>query len=678
MAIERMKSVWLFASHGEARETLDRLAAMGLSHLSDCGLAGTEDWEALGIERIYPEVGDVERRVQLLRETLDALAAFSKSSREFLENFIPTPIEVRESEVRRSLSETDIEAMHKEASEANRRHAALAAELQKAEKRLKPLEVIAGLKLTLPGVRALRRTAALVGLMPTPQFARLQASRRLPEASVVSAAERLGRQALVQTACSADERDATLAVLREFQFELIEPEEQTVALDEYVCLRRNEVKRLREEVERAEDNLKRMAEQKRGDVEMVLGYWEERLNITNAASLLAESKRVTILKGYVRDRDLADFQGRVAAELPNAAILVRDPQPDEPVPVSLRNSNFFAPAQFLVTMFGMPNYFTFDPTRFIFFNFLLFFGFCFGDAIYGSILFALGLLLARKYRSYSNIRHFFTLLAYAGVSAFIVGVLTGAWAADLLSAAYLSENNLLVRMRETLMVVDMVEKSLLTLCVALMLGVANQLFSVVCLMLKNFKRGNPWAAIFDGGFWLLFLPGLVLLVCKLFVALPSWLLTTALVMMAIGALGLVLTQGRAQETLIGKAIVGILSLYGIVGTYGATTFIGDTLSYSRLLALGLTTTIVGISFNLIAGLTKGIPYVGFVMFVFLLIFGHVLNFFISILGAFVHSVRLMFVEFFSKFYEGDAPTFAPLGTWRGRIRVTDAATVWAD
>jgi len=106
---------------------------------------------------------------------------------------------------------------------------------------------------------------------------------------------------------------------------------------------------------------------------------------------------------------------------------------------------------------------------------------------------------------------------------------------------------------------------------------------------------------------------------------------------------------------------GLVSLYGIMGSYGITAFVGDTLSYCRLLALGLTTSIVAMAFNLLAGMLKGIPYVGMILFLLLLIIGHTFNFAISVLGAFVHSMRLIYVEFFGRFYEAGSRPFQPLG-----------------
>jgi len=133
-----------------------------------------------------------------------------------------------------------------------------------------------------------------------------------------------------------------------------------------------------------------------------------------------------------------------------------------------------------------------------------------------------------------------------------------------------------------------------------------------------------------------------------------------IVMFAGGALGLILTQGRSAPGIGGKIFGGVMSLYGIVGTYGLTAFIGDTMSYSRLLALGLTTSIVAYSFNLMAGLLRPIPYVGIVLFIVVVVIGHLFNFTISVLGAFVHSMRLIFVEFFGRFYEGGGRPFKPL------------------
>ena len=126
MAIERMKSVLLFAPHGRARDLLDHLAGIGLSHISDCGPAGAEHWEKLGIARVYPDAADIEQRVRLLREILETFNTYHRTSRQFLENFITTPVEVRSEEVHRALAELDIEQMHTDVKSQERHHDTLA------------------------------------------------------------------------------------------------------------------------------------------------------------------------------------------------------------------------------------------------------------------------------------------------------------------------------------------------------------------------------------------------------------------------------------------------------------------------------------------------------------------------------------------------------------------------
>jgi V/A-type H+-transporting ATPase subunit I len=677
VAIERMKIIWLFDPRAGERELLDRLAAMGLSHVTRPDLPPEAQHERLGVRRVYPDLGDLERRVQLLRDTLDVLARFSKTSRDFFQNFIATPVEVTSEEVRAALKGLDEAALHHEARDLDRCYAALSGSLERAREARKALSPMAGLEFAVPGEDAGKWTRGWAGQIGVDPLHRLLMGEKLPESCVISEEGRIGRTRVVQAAALEEDAEGVLAALREHGFEPLEPEKKTLPFSEYYARRHAEVKRVAAELAGVDERLRAFAAANRRRVEVALGYWEERLNIAGAAAMLARSRRLTMFKGYVRERELAAFQDRVAKELPEAVVLVREPEPaKEEVPVSLRNPKFFRPASFLVSMFGLPKYTTFDPTPVIFFSFLLFFGCCFGDVLYGIFLVAFGVALSRKYRGYPGLRDFFMLLAYAGVPTIIVGALTGAWAGDLLQM--LSEGNPIRRLSEMLTVADPVSKVLTLLVLVLFIGIANQMLALVMLMVKNIKAGDWVAAIFDSAFWLLLLPGFTILVAGTFVKLAPALQQIGWGMCIAGAVGLVLTQGRAEKSLIGKIGIGIVSLYGIVGTYGITSYIGDTLSYSRLLALGLTTGIVALSFNMIAKMSGDIPYVGPVFLVLVLLLGHALNFVVSILGGFVHSARLTFVEFFGRFYDGGATPFRPLGGWHGRIRVTDRETVWPE
>jgi V/A-type H+-transporting ATPase subunit I len=121
-----------------------------------------------------------------------------------------------------------------------------------------------------------------------------------------------------------------------------------------------------------------------------------------------------------------------------------------------------------------------------------------------------------------------------------------------------------------------------------------------------------------------------------------------------GALVLVATQGRTKTGIAGKLFSGILSLYNVTG------YLGDVLSYSRLLALGLGSAAVGMVINLLAKLVAGTPYVGILLAVLIFVLGHLFSIAVNLLGAFIHSLRLQYVEFFGKFYDANGRDFAPL------------------
>ena len=107
------------------------------------------------------------------------------------------------------------------------------------------------------------------------------------------------------------------------------------------------------------------------------------------------------------------------------------------------------------------------------------------------------------------------------------------------------------------------------------------------------------------------------------------------------------------------SVVILLKANGIIGLFDLTGFFGDVVSYSRILALGLATGGIAMTMNLLAGLVWGTPYVGFILAGIIFLVGQVFSFAMNTLGAFVHGLRLHYVEFFSKFYEGGGRKFEP-------------------
>lgn len=427
--------------------------------------------------------------------------------------------------------------------------------------------------------------------------------------------------------------------------------------------------KLAEDLEEIESECRAFASRGR-EVELALAYWQSETHRLEGLRTILGSARIGVAHGYVPARELERLTDEVRTRF-SGEVIAEDPQPGENVPVRLRVHPLLKPVTVLVNMFGLPDYFSIDPTAYITLTFLAFFGICYSDAIYGIALTAVAAGLMYKFRNNLGLRSFFQLFLYCGISTFIAGALLGTWAGDLYEEKYLGPGNPLLKVRNIFyMNFDPLKQAQLALVGAILIGIANQYFGIVLRMVRDIRKGDPSAAVYDGVFWLLYLTGIVILVSTLLTSVREGIVTAGTVMFVSGAVGLVLTQGRAEKGFATKAVTGVVSLYGIMGTYGATSFVGDALSYSRLMALGLTTGIVGQSFNVLAGIASDIPTIGIVLFVLVLVLGHVFNFLMSIIGAFVHAARLILLEFFGRFYEAGGSRFEPFGFRSERVEIT--------
>jgi V/A-type H+-transporting ATPase subunit I len=197
--------------------------------------------------------------------------------------------------------------------------------------------------------------------------------------------------------------------------------------------------------------------------------------------------------------------------------------------------------------------------------------------------------------------------------------------------------------------------------IAFLMGLVHILFGMGIRMVANFRAGLVTDAIFDNLFWIIFLVALAPLGYSAILGgtispqISFWSSRASLVLAA----AIFLTGGRKQKNIIAKFFKGLLGFYDIVG------YFGDVLSYARLLALGLATSAIALAVNGIAQMVSGLPYyTGYVAAVLVLLLGHLFNLAVNTLGAFVHSGRLQYLEFFSKFFAGGGKEFRPFKTER--------------
>ncbi|NLW34759.1 V-type ATP synthase subunit I [Syntrophorhabdus aromaticivorans] len=678
MAIESIKKLTLVSSRGTGRHLLRTISRLGTVEVIDAGERFQDSEGRLRHEQVSTEEPD--ERLRKIDFILSLLNVFAPEEQGFVASMAPVPQVVDPSEINHAVNNYDLNESFRTASELDETYRRSERAKSEIENQLNELIPLAGLSFTLSDFHRPARACLVFGYLPQESLDRIDPSAepwRDCEWEKIKLTPQRGEEAPLGPERSPRMKSAGSKIPVIFAFLKEDCETMKKALAEigfdeiqlprlpgkvldHVMELRGDLAEVEARMAEVSEKARAMAPERRTLITLK-AFWLANRNQGLAAAKALNGRWVNILTGYVRSRDADRLEAAVRKEFPEAVLVFEDPKPDEEVPVSISQPYMIRPLSLLVEMFGLPYYRNFDPTPFLTFNFYVFFGICFSDAGYGVMLVLFASYVAGRTRLYEGVNNFARILLYSGFSTMMFGALLGSWFGDLYEPKYLGEGNVLLWLQQKFALLDPIEKTIPALLLALAIGVINQFYGICLKMYGAFRRGDWKGAVFDGLFWLILLPGLLILVSRLFVRTPPGLFRSGLCLFAAGAIGLILTQGRDLRSPVARILGGVASLYGIVGSYGITAFIGDTLSYCRLLALGLTTSIVGMTFNMLGGLLRDIPYVGFFLFIVIVVAGHVFNFVISILGAFVHSMRLIFVEFFGRFYEAGARPFQPLG-----------------
>lgn len=334
-----------------------------------------------------------------------------------------------------------------------------------------------------------------------------------------------------------------------------------------------------------------------------------------------------------------------------------DPTVEDNTPIKLRNNRFTQLFESLTGMYGWPNYGEFDPTPILAPFFLLFFAMCMGDCGYGILLMIIGMLIAKKKLNIAMFDGLGPIITVLGVGTTIVGFFLGTFMGmDLYAAEWVPQalKNVMIKGNLELAGSSYDIQMVLALCI----GVFHICLAMVVKAICYTKQTGFKENIATWGWTLLIVGGLIVAILGMTV-LPAEVFKWTLIAVAgVSALGIYIfnTPGRNPLINIGA---------GLWDTYNmATGILGDVLSYIRLYALGLAGGMLGAAFNnlglmIMGGSTEGATW-QWLPFVLILVLGHVLNLAMSALGAFVHPLRLSFVEYFKNAgYEGKGTLYQP-------------------
>jgi V/A-type H+-transporting ATPase subunit I len=356
------------------------------------------------------------------------------------------------------------------------------------------------------------------------------------------------------------------------------------------------------------------------------------------------------MEGWVKEHDYAKAE-EIVNGMEASSIGKKYLAEGEVVPVEIENNKSFRPFETITRLYGMPANTDVDPTAFLAPFFTLFFGICLTDAGYGIILAGILWMMIRKLQGDKKALVMFMSCAIASI---IAGALTGSWFSDATlviipesSSFYKGINNL----RESIMLFDPMKDPMTFFKIALGLGYLQILFGICIAFFNNIKQKDYATAIFNHLTWFILLNSLLTLgLCK------NAVITKTCSILAIIMAVVIFLFTERKSGMAGR-IGG-----GLFAVFGAVFYFGDILSYVRLMALGMVTAGLGMAVNILVRLLMDIdiPVVGYVLGAILFVGGHLFNLAMGVLSAFVHSLRLQFVEFFPKFLEGGGKDFKPM------------------
>ncbi|MDD5292368.1 MAG: hypothetical protein PHY46_04230 [Candidatus Omnitrophica bacterium] len=391
---------------------------------------------------------------------------------------------------------------------------------------------------------------------------------------------------------------------------------------------------------------------------VVYDYLLNAERIKDADGNLLKQQFTFSLSGWIRSRDVKVLEKEMGSKFKEVALFMSEPKPGEDIPIALENKNILQPFEAVTNLYGQPLYNGTDPTGYLAPFFALSFGFCMLDAGYGLILLAIMIFFMSRKQVSPSSRNFMRLFFFMSISVIFAGVITGGFFGDLISRLP-PQFAVIQNIQKKLILFNPVKDSLLFLGLALAMGFIQVWIGVFIRFARNFRMDKFTALMLDLP-TLLVQTSLLMLVLIFAGVLPAFMMRYALGLFILAAASVIFYQWKSNKEISLKIFWSFFGIYSVV----TGNFLADTLSFSRIFALGLTGGLLAIAINTIlfpqGPIKGGFALLGFAFAIIVMIAAHILNFAICMLGAYVHTSRLQYLEFFTKFFESGGRPFRPL------------------
>ncbi|MGI5888705.1 MAG: V-type ATP synthase subunit I [Oscillospiraceae bacterium] len=371
----------------------------------------------------------------------------------------------------------------------------------------------------------------------------------------------------------------------------------------------------------------------------------------SAATALARSSvpvaftdKTFMITGWCAADRVDELTETVLSVAPYALIDSRDPLDDEQPPTLTKNNHIISQFETLTDMFSRPDPRGVDPNPVMGPWYWLIFGMMMGDAGYGVLMAILFYVLKKVLHPKGETLKLMNILEYCSITTIFWGIVFGSY----FGASWFEP-----------LLFPPLDEPVKALLFSVIVGILH-IFTGMLVKVWDLCRHGKWLdAIFDEISWMVLITGLGFLFIDSLKGVGKW-------MAIIGAAVILLTGGRDRKGVFGKAIGGVLSLYNI------SSYFSDIVSYTRIIALMLSSGVIGMVMNLLAGMVQT-SVIGYALSFIIYIIGHAFNLVMGLLSAYVHDSRLQYIEFFGKFYDGGGYQFTPLSAQTKYVTLDNSA-----
>jgi len=644
MALVPMKKVHLLALLEDREAILQKLQRLSMVEIRDAEPADEDALNLLAPMNPDESQSRLEARLAEMDASIKFLSAYSTEKKGFLEQ---KPVFTYQELIEMQSELEPAEKISRSAKELENRLVEIRSRRIRLQNLKAQIQPWVGLKARLEEVQDTRHAHMALGLVANSSegpdiYARLEESGCFAAIEKVSEdKEKIALAVLVHK----DSLAETLDILKEAGWNEAGLEGLTGCPADILAAYEQEEKELDH---KTEITAKEATELSKGlhTLQHARDYYASVLDRLAVNAQLARTGSTFALNGWVMADHTEILEKELSEITNNYFIQFADPEEGDVIPSAVRNKKLFEPFEAVTDMYSPPSPTgVVDPSPLMGFFFVLYFGMMIGDAVYGVMLSIISILIYRWRKPAGTMGKMLRILAWGGLFTAIWGVLLGG----------------VLGLDVKAVLFNPMEEPLLMLGLCFGLGFIHIITGMLVKVYIDIKRKQYVDAICDQVLWIVLIVGLPMLL------LPATS-TVGTIMSLVGAAGILLTAGRHKKNILKKLTSGLGALYGI------TSYFSDVLSYARLFALGLATSVIALVFNTLGGMLAG-TIVGYVFMVVVLLVGHVFNMGINTLGAFVHSCRLQYIEYFGKFYESGGRKFKPLGCSTRYLRVGEKVKV---